>query len=54
VLADIYVSELEKRLADLREAETALAEAQGGPAKSPGTNSRKFFIAAQFPAPLQR
>jgi hypothetical protein len=28
--ADIYSSKLEKRLVDLREAETALAQAQGG------------------------
>ena len=46
--ADIYKSELEKRLVDLREAETALAEAQGGRQVS-GDKFQKVFRCSPIP-----
>lgn len=46
--ADIYASELEKRLADLREAETALAKAKVGQ-QVPEDNFRKVFRACPVP-----
>jgi PAS domain S-box-containing protein len=46
--ADIYASELEKRLVDLREAETALAEAQGDRPVS-GDKFQKVFRCSPIP-----
>jgi PAS domain S-box-containing protein len=46
--ADMYASELEKRLADLREAETALAQAKGD-RQVPEDNFRKVFRACPVP-----
>lgn len=45
--ADIYASELEKRLVDLREAETALAEAQGD--RVSGDKFQKVFRCSPIP-----
>jgi PAS domain S-box-containing protein len=45
--ADIYASELEKRLVDLREAETALAEAQGDQVS--GDKFQKVFRCSPIP-----
>jgi PAS domain S-box-containing protein len=41
--ADMYASELQKRLVDLQEAETALAEVQGGDVPSLGDRFEKVF-----------
>jgi PAS domain S-box-containing protein len=46
--ADIYASELQKRLVDLQEAETALAEAQGGRLDS-GDRFEKVFRSSPIP-----